>query len=86
MEIGFLLQKYAKLGYSTKRTKEIVLQTLQDDFSITVDSKDVEVKDNEVKLKVSGVRRTQFVLLKGSIQDKIKEKLEKEGIVVSSIY
>ena len=86
MEIGFLLQKYAKLGYSTKRTKEIVLQSLQDDFSIILDPKNVEVKDNEVKLKVSGVRRTQFVLLKTSIQNKIKEKLEKEGIVVSNIF
>jgi hypothetical protein len=86
MEIGFLLKKYARLGYSLKRTKEIILQVLKDDFSISVDPKDVEVKDNQVKLKISGVRRTEFVLLRSKIEESIQIKLKEEDIVVSKIF
>lgn len=86
MEIGFLLQKYAKLGYSVKRTKEIVLQTMQDDFSIQLDSKDIEVKDGEVKIKMSGVKRTHFTLLRSKIEEAIQTKFKSEGIIVSKIF
>lgn len=86
MEIGFLLQKYAKLGYSIKRTKEIVLQTMQDDFSIYLDPNDVEVKDGEVKIKMSGVKRTHFTLLRSKIEESIQTKFKEEGIIVSKIF
>lgn len=86
MEIGFLLKKYARLGYSLKRTKEIILQVLKDDFSISIDPKDVEVKDNEVKLKISGVRRTELVLLRNKIEELIQAKLKEEDIIVSKIF
>jgi hypothetical protein len=86
MEIGFLLKKYARLGYSLKRTKEIILQVLKDDFSISIDPKDVEVKDNQVKLKISGVRRTEFVLLRSKIEESIQIKLKEEDIIVSKIF
>jgi len=86
MEIGFLLKKYARLGYSLKRTKEIILQVLKDDFLISIDPKDVEVKDNQVKLKISGVRRTEFVLLRSKIEESIQIKLKEEDIVVSKIF
>ena len=86
MEIGLLLQKYAKLGFSQKRTKEILLEVFNSDFSFDIDPKDVEVKDTEIKLKISGVKRTQFVLYKNKIEKTVQERLKKEGIIVSKIY
>jgi len=86
MEIGFLLQKYAQLGFSQKRTKEIVLEVFNTDFSFDIDPKDVEVKDTEIKLKISGARRTQFVLYKNEIEKGIQARFKKEGITVSKIY
>lgn len=85
MEISFLLQKYAKLGYSLKKTKEIILQVLKDDFSISIDSKDIDVKDTEVKLKISGVRRVEFVLLRSKIEEAVQSRLKEEGIIVTKI-
>lgn len=86
MEISFLLQKYAKLGNSLKRTKEIVLQTLQDDFSIHIQPSDIEIKDTEVKIKMSGVKRTHFTLLKSKIEENIQSKLKAEKILISKIH
>jgi hypothetical protein len=86
MQIGLLLQKYAKLGFGQKRIKEIVLATLSETFSIEIDPKDVEVKDTEVKIKVSGVRKAHMMLLRETIEKTLQENLSREGFSVSKIF
>lgn len=86
MQIGLLLQKYAKLGFGQKRIKEIVLSTLVDSFSIEIDPKDVEVKDTVVKIKVSGVRKTHMTLMRETIEKTLQENLSKEGFSVTNIF
>ena len=85
MQIGLLLQKYAHLGHSQKRIKEVVYNIfIQNSFDIT--SKDIDVRDTEVIIKISGARRAHFVLLRNKIEESIKQELKKEGIIVSSIF
>ncbi len=86
MQIGLLLQKYAQLGFGQKRIKEIVLSTLVDSFSIEIDPKDVEVKDTQVKIKVSGVRKAHMALMRETIEKTLQENLSKEGFSVTNIF
>jgi len=86
MEIAFLLQKYAKLDFSQKRTKEIILKVFNEEFAFDIEAKDVEIKDTEIKLKISGTRRTHFILQKNKIEESIQNTLKSEGIIVSNIY
>lgn len=85
MEIKLLLEKYKNLGFSQKRIKEITLEVFKQ-FNLNLESSDVEIKNNEVKILISGTRRTHFVLIKRKIEEKIKEDLKKEGFFISKIY
>lgn len=84
MEIRLLLEKYKNLGFSQKRIKEITLSVCEE-FKLTLDSKDVDVKDLEVKINISGARRTHFVLIKNKLESKLQEELQKEGFVIFKI-
>ena len=86
MQIGLLLQKYAKLGFASKRIREIVMETMNDTFAFGLESKDVEIKDGEVKIKVSGVRKFEFTLKREIIEKTLQDNLSKEGFSVSKIF
>jgi len=85
MEIRFLLEKYKNLGFSSKRIKEITLKVCEQ-FSLKLNSDDIEIKQTEVKIKISGTRRTHFVLVKGKLEKTLQEELQKEGLLVSKIF
>ena len=86
MEIGLLLKKYAGLGFASKRIKEIVLSTLNDSFSMGLSPADVELKDGEVRIRISGTRRTHFALLRQDIEKALRENLSKEGFSIHKIF
>lgn len=86
MEIRFLLEKYAQLGFAQKQTKEIILKILQNDFHIDILSKEIEIKETEVRIKVSGVRKTHITLNKHKIEEAILNELKEKGIFISKIY
>ena len=86
MHIGLLLQKYAGLGYESKRIKEIILETFAGSFSMPLEPKDVEIKNGDVKINISGVRRTHFVLMRSQIEKALQENLSKEGFSISKIF
>lgn len=85
MEIKLLLDKYKNLGYSQNKIKEAVL-LISTDFSLNLKPEDVLIKDWEIKLSISGVKRTHFVLIKKQFEDKLTQELKKEGLFVSKIY
>lgn len=85
MQINLLLEKYKKLGFSQKRIKEII-NVVFNSNNLKVEFSDIEVKDSEVKLLISGTKRTHFILMKKKIEEQIQKELEKEGIKISKIY
>ncbi len=84
MELKLLLEKYKNLGYSQKRIKEIIFDIFSSN-SFVINSDQIEVKNNEVKIKISGTARTQFILYKTKIEKELQEKLKEEGLVVTKI-
>ncbi len=85
MEIRFLLEKYKNLGFYSKRIKEITLKVCEQ-FSLKLGSDDIEIKQTEVKIKISGTRRAHFVLVKAKLEKALQEELQKEGLLVSKIF
>lgn len=85
MEIRLLLEKYKKIGFSQKRIREIT-QDIFKEFSLIVTSDEVIVNQTELKINISGTKRTHFVLIKAKIEKRLQEELVKEGLLVTKIY
>jgi hypothetical protein len=85
MEIRLLLEKYKNLGFSEKRIKELTL-IVCGQYSLNITSDDIDIKQSEVKIKVSGAPRAHFVLIKNKFEQSLQEVLKKEGLLVTKIY
>ena len=85
MEIRLLLEKYKNLGYSQKKIKEITLEVCEK-FSLKLNSEDVEIKKTEIRICISGTKRTHFVLIKQKLEESLQEEFKKEGLLVTKIF
>ena len=85
MEIRFLLEKYKNLGFSEKKIKEITLLVCEE-YSLQVNSENIDIKQSEIKIKISGAPRAHFVLVKTKLEETLRERLKKEGLTISKIY
>ncbi len=85
MEIRLLLERYKNLGFSQKKIKEITLLVFKN-FSLTLTDEELQIKDTEIRIKVSGAKRTHFVLYKQKIEESLQEELKKEGLLVTKIF
>lgn len=84
MEIKLLLEKYKNFGYSQKRIQEITSEIFSQ-FSIILEPQDIEIKEYEIRIKVSGVRKVEYVLLKSKIQEVLLLEFKKEGFNIKEI-
>ncbi len=85
MELKFLLEKYKKLGFSQKRIKELCIEISQQ-YNLFLNNEDVDVKDGEIKMKISGSKRTHFFLVQEKLKNQLREAFEKEGLKVTKIF
>jgi hypothetical protein len=85
MEIKLLLERYKNIGFSERRIKEITFAVFEQN-SFKLESQDVEIKQTEIKIKVSGTKKTHFVLLKQKIEKELQEALKKEGLLVTKLF
>jgi hypothetical protein len=85
MELRLLLEKYKNLGFSQKRIKEITLLVCSN-FSLKINSDDIDVKQTEIKINISGTKRMHFVLIKQKLEKQLQEELQKEGLLVTKIF
>lgn len=85
MELKLLLERYKNFGFSQKRIKEIVL-SVSEQCSFKISSEDIEIKQTEVKINVSGTKRTHFILIKQKFEDLLQKELKKEGLVVTKVF
>lgn len=85
MEIKLLLEKYKNLGFSQKRVKEIMLITFEK-FNLKVDSDDIKINQTEIKINISGTKRTHFTLIKKQFEEELQTVLKGEGLLITKIY
>lgn len=85
MEIKLLLEKYKNIGFSEKRIKDITFLMFEK-FSLPLGQEDVEIKQTEIKIKISGTKRMHFVLIKQKLEKELQEELKKQGLLVTKIF
>lgn len=85
MEIRLLLEKYKNLGYSQNKIREITQDILKKN-NIFIETGDMVVKDFEIRLNISGVKKTEFILQKSKIQEELLLEFKKEGFSIKEIF
>lgn len=85
MELKLLLEKYKSLGFSEKKIKEITFSICENN-SLRLEKEDIEIKSTEIRIKISGTKRTHFVLIKQKLEQALFEEFKKEGLKVTKIF
>ncbi len=85
MEIKLLLEKYKNIGFPQKKIKEITLLVCKN-FLLPLGDDDIQIKDTQIKILISGAKRTQFILYKQKIEQALQEEFKKEGLIITKIF
>ncbi len=85
MEIKLLLEKYKNIGFSERKIKDITF-TICNKNLIKIEEKDIQVNQTEIKINISGTKKTHFTLLKTKIEKELQEEFKKEGLLVTKVF
>lgn len=85
MEIRLLLEKYKNLGFSQNKIREITQDVFKKN-NIFIETGDMDVKDFEIRLKISGVKKTEFILKKTKIQEELLLEFKNGGYSIKEIF
>lgn len=75
-QISLLLDKYKKFGFKDQIVKETLISLLKEKFGIELKREDMDLKDGNVNIKVSGPLKSEIFLKKESIREELNSLLE----------
>lgn len=73
--ISLYLLKFKNLGVSEKRTKETIIRVIKNELGFEIEKDLIIVRDNEVRIKVTGPLKSELFMRKDSIQKQIESSL-----------
>lgn len=85
MEIRFLLEKYKKFTNTQEKIKKTVHQVFAQN-NISLEDNDVHIKQDEIFIKCSGVRRVEFILLKNKLNSDLQKEFEKADLKIKKLF
>lgn len=74
-KISDLLQKFSQFGLEEKQLKQKVIEITKEKLSIELNKEDFEIMKKVLKLKISGVKKTEIVLNKRIILNELGDKV-----------
>jgi len=84
-KIEDLLQKFKSLGLTEHKIKDVVIDVVKEELNIELEKKAIEFKDRRIRLKIFGPSKTEIVLKKNAILEKINSEVEDLNIKVLDI-
>ena len=85
MEIRFLLEKYKQFTNTQEKIKKSVCVVFVEN-KINIEEKDIQIKNDEIFITCSGVRRVEFILLKNKLNSDLQKEFEKEGLKIKTLF
>ncbi len=75
-QISFYLKKFENLGLKESNIKKVVVECVKDASGIDLLVDDIEVNDNQIKIKRVGIEKAEIFINKSKIESLIKERLQ----------
>lgn len=78
--ISLYFAKYQNLGIESKTTKKVLIEVLKDVTKVEIDSKQIQIEKNDIKINVTGSAKSQILINKIKINKEFLKRLENAGL------
>lgn len=85
-QISLYLAKFKHLSLETDLLRETVMRVINDEVGAILDKEKISFRDGVLNIKVTGPLKTEIVLKKDVLVEKINKELEKVGKSVKGLY
>jgi hypothetical protein len=73
-KISELIEKFKTVGLKEHQIKDELIKILKEDFKVEVERKHLEIKEKILTLRISGPQKTEIILHRNKIIEKLKER------------
>ena len=80
-----LLQKFKSVGLKEHTIKDNLIEILKEEINIELSRKHIDIKDNRLRLLISGPPKTSVLLKKSYILEKLNSQIEDLEIKILDI-
>jgi c-di-GMP-related signal transduction protein len=78
--ISLYFGKYQNLGLESRTTKKILMDVLKEISKVEIDSKQIKIEKNDIKISVTGAAKSQILINKVKINKEFLKRLEEGGL------
>lgn len=75
-QISLLLDKYKRFGFKDQIVKETLITLIKEKFGDELKREDIDIKDGNLNIKISGPLKSEIFLNKESIREELNKLLE----------
>lgn len=75
-QISLYLEKYKRFGFKTQIVKETLIAIIKKKFGVELTKDDIDVKNGEVRINISGPLKSEIFINKDSIKEELNNSLE----------
>lgn len=78
--ISLYFSKYQNIGVESRTTKKILMDVLMEIGKVEIDSKQIKIEKNDIKITVTGAAKSQILINKLKINREFIRRLEEKGL------
>lgn len=78
--ISIYFTKYQNLGVESQTTKKILIQVLKNIAKVEIDTKQIKIEKNNIKINITGPAKSQILINKTKINSDFLKKLQELGL------
>ena len=82
--ISLYFSKYQNLGLESRTTKKILMDVLKEISKVEIDSKQIKIEKNDIKISVTGAAKSQILINKVKINKEFLRRLEDGGLKLTT--
>ncbi len=72
-QISLFLKKYENLGFKEFDLKRKIIEVVKDEIGLELKQDDIKINEKEVRINTSGAAKSELLLKKRIIEEKINE-------------
>jgi len=78
--ISLYFSKYQNIGVESRTTKKILMEVLKEVSKVEIESTQIKIEKNDIKISVTGSAKSQILINKVKINKEFIRRLENLGL------
>ncbi len=80
--ISIFLEKYGNIGLKESQIKNALIKSVLNSCKFSLDEKEIKVSKNQIKINVSGSKKSEIYLSQKEIEEDFYSELKKVNLVI----